>query len=105
MTKSKLEAAKKMARDHFRVDDQVKRIHLIDSPKDQDPDEPIRLLEVVEGTLECGVQPIAFAPDPDHGTEYPSEIIEVSPREYEAIQDGSLPLAPWGWTIGEELSA
>ncbi len=76
--------------------------------EDDDPREPIKLLEVVEGTIERGIEPISFMPDPSHGIEYPSMIVEVSPAEYEAIKkggNGRLEFEGYNWTIGVELSA
>jgi len=105
MTTGKLETARRLARDHFQVDPQVRRIHLIYSGRDQDADEPIRLLEVVEGALECGVVPVGFAANPERGIAYPSVIVEVSPREFQAIREGTLPFEQDSWTVGEELSA
>jgi len=105
MSSLKLEAARSLAKSHYRVDRQIRQIHLIEPLHDQDPNEPIRLLEVVEGALECGIVPIAFTPDPDHGIEYPSVIVEVSPTEFDKIQDGTMPLTHENWTIGQELFA
>jgi hypothetical protein len=75
--KSKLETAKSLANAHFEVEPNVRRIHLMQPINDQDPDDPIKLLEVVEGTIERGIEPIAFTADPAHGVEYPSIIIEM----------------------------
>jgi hypothetical protein len=105
MTTGKLETARRLARDHFQIDPQVRRIHLIHSGRDNDAEEPIRLLEVVEGALECGIVPVGFAPNPERGIAYPSVIVEVSPREFQAIRAGSLPFEQDSWTVGEELSA
>jgi hypothetical protein len=103
MSNHKMDAAGKLAKAHFRVDPQVRRIHLIQPSHDQNPDEPIKLLEVVEGSLECGILPVGFVPDPAHGMDYPSVVVEVSPREYDAIEDGKLNFKDW--TVGEELTA
>ena len=103
MMTSKLETARKLAKAHLRVDPQVRSIHLIQPNYDQDPNEPIKLLEVVEGTLECGIEPIGFVPDPARGIDYPSVIVEISPREFEALQEGKLGYREW--TVGELLSA
>ena len=100
---SKLEAARKLAKGHFRVDPQVRSIHFIQPNRDEDPNEPIKLLEVVEGTIECGIKPIAFTSDPERGIEFPSVIVELSPREFANIQDGRLGYRDW--TVGEELAA
>ena len=69
-----------------------------------DPREPIKLLEVVEGTIERGVEPIAFPVNRNLGIDYPVWIIEVSPREYDDKQI-SRSLNGHGWSIGEELPA
>lgn len=103
MSSSKLETAKRLAKAHFAVEPHLTRINLIYPIDDQDPKDPIKLLEVVEGTLERGIEPIAFPADPARKIEYPFVIVEVSPREYEQIQNGSLPLQFNGWTVGEEL--
>jgi hypothetical protein len=104
MKKNKLETAKILARAHSEVEPNLKGVYLIEPADDQNPDDPIKLLEVVEGTIERGIEPIAFTADPSHGIEYPSVIVEISPTEYEAIRrDGKLGYD--GWTVGRELLA
>lgn len=104
MEQQKKRAATKLAEAHFRTDPQLRQVYLLQSPHEDDPDEPIKLLEIVEGTIERGVEPIAFAADPDRGLKYRSVIVEISPREY---GNGNLKkqLASRGWTVGEELRA
>lgn len=104
MKKTKLETAKRLARSHFAVEPNLTRINLIYPINEQDPNDPIKLLEVVEGTIERGIEPIAFAPNPKLGVDYPSLIVEVSPKEYEDIRNGTLQFQFEGWTVGEELS-
>jgi hypothetical protein len=60
--KSRLETARKLAKAHFQVEPHLKFVFLLKPLDDQDPNEPIRLLEVVEGTIERGFEPIALAP-------------------------------------------
>jgi hypothetical protein len=103
MKKSKFETAEKLARQHFAVEPRLTRINLIEPINDLDPNDPIKLLEVVEGTIERGIEPIAFPSDPARGFDYPSVIVEVSPREYEAIRLGKLDFGRHHWTVGEEL--
>jgi len=105
MKKSKLETAKSLARAHFDIEPYLRRIHLLESTNEEDPHEPIKLLEVVEGTIERGIEPISFVADPARGIEYPSLIVEVSPTEYEAIRSGRLDFGNYGWTLGTELPA
>lgn len=62
------------------------------------PPEPIRLLEINQDTVPTPgeVVPLAFSPIPEQGIEYPSQIVEVTPCEYNNIIRGELPL-PRGW--------
>ena len=101
----KLETAKGLAKAHFEIDENLRRVFLLEPLNTQDPEEPIKLLEVVEGTLEIGIQPVGFVPAPERGIPYPSVIIEISPREYEAIKEGTLGFGDRGWTLGPELIA
>jgi hypothetical protein len=104
MKRDKLETAKKLAKAHFGVEPNLKSIHLIEPFNAQDPSDPIKLLEVVEGTIERGIEPIGFTADPARGIEYPSIIVEVSPAEYETfLRDGKLGYLDW--SIGTELTA
>ena len=57
---SKLETARKLAKAHFQVEPHLKYVFVLKPLHDQDPKDPIRLLEVVEGTIERGFEPIAF---------------------------------------------
>jgi hypothetical protein len=103
--KSKLETAKSLAAGHFRVEPNLRHVHLIEPMDDQDPKDPIRLLEVVEGTIERGIEPIGFTADPARGIEYPSVIVEVSPEEYKIVRNDGFRFGNRDWTIGEELLA
>jgi hypothetical protein len=106
MKKSKLETAKSLANAHFQVEPNLKRIYLIQPINEQDPNDPIKLLEVVEGTIERGIEPVSFTADPAHDIEYPSMIIEISPTEHKSIRTGAkIHLRDQDWTIGEELLA
>jgi len=89
MNAERLKAAKSLAEGHSRIDPDVKQVYLLESADAEEAglDEPIKLLEVVEGTLEVGVEPIGFAADPEHGRVYRTLIVEISPREFESIGD------------------
>jgi len=52
-----------------------------------------------------GVEPIAFAPDPASGIDYPSMIVEISPREFRDICDKKLDFGGRDWMIGKEMKA
>ncbi len=105
MKSSKSETARSLAKAHFSIDPSLKHVHLLEPLSELDPREPIKLLEVVEGTIERGIEPIAFPANPDRGIDYPVLIVEISPREYEDIKKNFAGLASRGWTMGSELSA
>lgn len=102
---NKCETAKRLAKAHSEVEPNLKHAYLIESGNEQDPNEPIKLLEVVEGTIERGIEPIAFTPDPGRGIPYASLIVEISPVEYEALREGKLDLGIRGWSLGMDLLA
>ncbi|MFH0924615.1 MAG: hypothetical protein V1872_03125 [bacterium] len=103
MRRSKLETAKSLAKGHFNVEPNLRHIFLLEPINEQDANEPIKLLEIVEGTIERGIEPIAFTADPAHDIDYPSIIVEVSPTEFQHISEGKLNLGEHGWRMGEEL--
>jgi len=101
---SKLHTARKLARAHFKVEPHLRYVAILEPLRDDDPKDPIRLLEVVEGTIERGFQPVAFAPSEANGIEYPSLVIEISPSEYRsAKKNGMVRLGDTDWEIGEEI--
>jgi hypothetical protein len=104
MKKSKIETARSLAMAHLNVDESVTRIFLLEPLMEENPKEPIRLLEVVRDTLERGIEPVGFAPDPARGIDYPSVIVEVSLREYAEI-GSDVYFDDRSWTVGEELAA
>jgi len=101
----KLETAKLLARAHKEVERQLRSVHLLKPMDDEDPNDPIKLLEVVEGTIERGIEPIAFTSDPSRGIHFPSVIVEVSPDEFQRLLEGNLDFGERDWEIGEELTA
>ncbi len=101
---SKLETARKLGRAHFKVEPNLKFVFILEPISDKDPQDPIRLLEVVDGTLERGFEPIGFAPDPARGINYPVQVIEVSPSEYKSVHKSRrVRLGDRDWEIGEEV--
>ena len=85
-----------LARAHYEVEPGLRAIYRLEGP---DPNDlQIKLLEVNEQTVPTGIVPVGFPPHPASGLHYPSVVIEVTPREYEAIQSKQLNL-PAGWEI------
>jgi hypothetical protein len=105
MRKTKLATAKILAKAHSRIDPSLKQVFLLEPVNEQDPRDPIKLLEVVKGTIERGVEPIGFAADPARGIDYPFWIVELSPKEYRGIRDKTLRYEDHVWTVGKELLA
>jgi hypothetical protein len=103
--RSKLETANRLARTHRENEPNLRHVRLIEPLEESDPREPIKLLEVVDGTIERGIEPIAFPANPGLGIDYPVLIIEISPREYKDTQRISGSLRNHGWSIGAELPA
>lgn len=109
MDKKKQDTAKVLAQAHFEVEPNLKHVFVLEPINGNDQNEPIALLEVLEGTIERGIEPIAFTADPDRGIDYPSVIVEVSPREFEEIWDKNLDgqlgldIQCKGWKLGKEL--
>ncbi len=102
---TKLETANSLARAHKEWEPNLTNVFLVEPIAETDPREPIKLLEVVDGTIERGIEPIAFPPDPAHGVDYFCYIIEVSPRELDRIRTGDLAFKIPSWSIGPELAA
>ena len=82
---------------HFQVEPGMEQIFRILSPKEDEPDEPIKLLEVSRDTFETGrVDTLTFAASGD--ITYPSRVAIITPEEYQSIKSGSIPM-PKGWDI------
>jgi hypothetical protein len=98
------DVARLLAQAHFSVEPGVLRIFRVvsDAARENDPREPIKLLEVNSDTVPAGILPVYFGPHNASGILYPSVVIEVTPEEYEAISHGRLTL-PNGWVLGPEL--
>jgi hypothetical protein len=103
--KNKSETARNLAIAHFANEPNLRRVHLLEPVNEDDPRDPIKLLEVVEGTIERGIEPIAFPANPGRGIDYPVLIIEISPKEYEGIRNDMAALKSHGWIMGSELPA
>jgi len=103
MKKSKRETAENLAKAHFEVEPNLQRVFLLEPIHENNPKVPVKLLEVVKGTIERGIEPIAFTAEPTRGIEYPSMIVEISPREYQLLCDGKMNFGTHAWTISKEF--
>ncbi len=96
------EVARKLAAGHYQTDPTIVKIVRYSTGNEDEnlPDEPIKLLEVNEATIPSGIVPLQFDAHPSSGIDYPSVIVEVTPAEFQDIEQGQLPL-PLGWQMGE----
>jgi hypothetical protein len=101
---SKDEEALQLAQKHYQIEGGVTHIFRLTGEVgiENQPAEPIKLLEVNQNTVASGIMPIQFDAVPQSGIHYPSVIIEVTPEEYQQILKREL-LLPRGWRIGYEI--
>ncbi len=96
-TTKKDESAERLIDWHFSVQPDMREIYRIIMPSEDEPNDPIRLLEISDSTLPTG-EVMAFGFRADGDIYYPSIIAEVTPDELERIRQGKIPL-PSGWDI------
>jgi hypothetical protein len=91
-----LEEAAALACAHYAVEPGLRAVYRLEGP--DSTDSRIKLLEVNEQTVPSGIVPVGFAAHPASGLHYPSVVIEITPQEYEALEQGRLTL-PHGWEV------
>jgi hypothetical protein len=102
MTATKDDIAQKLADARYVLDEGIESIYRIARPgREEDPEEPVKLLEVNRVTIPAGIMPLYFRPVNE--IIYPSVIVDVTPEEFMQIRSGVLPL-PNGWTVKEKLN-
>jgi hypothetical protein len=69
--------------------------------RENDPTEPIKLLEVNPNTTVSGIVPVGLSTHPSYGIDYPSIVVEIHPSEFAQLQQGELRL-PDGWLFNED---
>lgn len=94
---SKQEIAEYLAGLHYEVQEGMVRVYRALGPgeAEDDPREPIKLLEVDEGTPAVGILPLHFGPRFSRNIPFATRIIAISPDEFERL-DKDLHL-PDGW--------
>ena len=92
-------AARTLAELHYQFEPGMREIYrlLADDQTEQEPDEPIKLLEVNQDTIPSGIMPLGFDGIPASGN-YPTVIIQITPEEFDEVRCGKLAL-PMGWQI------
>lgn len=96
-TTRKDESAERLIDWHFQVEPEMLEIYRIIMPTEEEPDDPIRLLEVSASTLPTG-EVMAFSFRAAGDIYYPCTVAIVTPNELERIRRGDIPL-PSGWDI------
>lgn len=94
---SKDDAVENLVKHHFAVEPALHAVYRIVSDREQDPDEPIKLLEVNAATPPSGSVEI-FTFSPSAGVPYGVQIAEITPEELERFRinpDG----LPKGWDL------
>ena len=95
---TKDEAAQTLIEWHFEVEPETIEIYrIISADSEEAQDEPIKLLEVNEATMETGrVEAYAFGPAGD--IPYPSVVALVTPEEMRDVREHRIDL-PRGWDL------
>lgn len=97
------ETARILAESHYRTDTTIVNIVRLTAADEAErrPEEPVKLLEVNEATVE-GLFPLGFDADPEHDINHASVIVEVTPNDFEKIRQGEIEL-PNGWQLGDAI--
>ncbi|MBX9581653.1 MAG: hypothetical protein K2X87_15230 [Gemmataceae bacterium] len=99
---TKDEAARTLAGLRYEGGDGVTHVYRLVGAAEDDPDEPIKLLNDSESREPIGFHPLGFRPMPALGVPYRYILLVVSPGELVDIRGGRLEL-PRGWKLGEEF--
>ena len=95
------EIASLLATAHRDIDPSIVRVVRIASPEEDDPNEPVKLLEVNPNTSPSGIVPIVFGAD-SPTVPFPSIVVEVTEEEFHQIESENLSL-PHGWRLTETI--
>lgn len=102
-SKTKLETAYTIAKYHYDVEPDMQHIYLLEPLDEGNPREPIKLLEVMNGAIERGIEPVSFPANPGLGIPFSSMIVELSPAEYANLDRNDIAYRSYKWKIGQEL--
>ena len=91
------EAARSLVLHHFEVEPELKAVYVLANDQETGPDEPIRLLEVNDGTLATGTVEV-FSFGPSRKFPYAVQIAEVTVEEFERLAQDPSQL-PEGWAL------
>ena len=98
---TKEEAVQEMVAWHYKVDPNMTEVIRFLSPNEENPDEPISLLDVSPDTLSSGnVMTFLFGPYGDFP--YQMRTATITPEEMEQVRRQEIPLPP-GWNLGNSV--
>ena len=94
---TKDEAVRELAEWHFGVEPDLERVIRIVFDNEDEPNEPIKLLEVNGATVATGsIEPYAFSPTAS--VPFPTVIAEITPEEFARVERNEITL-PKGWSL------
>jgi hypothetical protein len=94
--------ARRLADAHRALEPAISGIYRLEAPgRENDPTEPIKLLEVNPNTTVSGIVPVGLSTHPSSGIDYPSIVVEIHPSEFTQLRHGELRL-PDGWLFNED---
>lgn len=104
MVSEKMRVAERLAEAHFSVEPELEHVFVLEPLGSDDDAEPVKLLEVVKGSLFPDIFPVGFAPNPAAGVPYTSLVVEVAPARWQMLREqGFVPFHGKRWKIGLEL--
>lgn len=87
------DVVRRLVRSHFETEESIDQIIWVKDGEERE----IRLIEINHDTLPTGsIETFYFAPSKD--VPFPVRIADVTPKEWERVQSGDIPLPP-GWTL------
>jgi len=89
--------AQQLASSHKQIEPTITHIFRIVSPREAEPKEPIKLLEINTDTVPAGIMPVVMGPGGD--IVFPTMVVEVTPEEFEQLKNGELHLPDSDWQI------
>jgi len=98
---SKRMYAMKITKKHTQLEDTISAVGYITSDLDDNPQEPIKLLEINSASSASGFFPVTFGPT--DSTPFKRTLVELSPKEAKELEKGTLAGWPSNWKIEQWL--
>ena len=100
---AKDQTAQSLTDAHFALDMGMVQVFRIRALNENDPDVPVKLLEINDSSPAVGIRPVGFGPDLRRGIAFPVVIVEITSDEFLQLRASRFAL-PDGWRIAEELT-